>query len=646
MRFARMLLGTRLAWLAAALVVLLAAALALYAPQTALAQSPSLTATVNDDRSVTLTLADGPSDWWFKINSWGTCTAASGTTVSNIRGYQAGIHAVAAYSDSGCQQHLDGVEFTIPTTTLATTVNSDRSVGLALTGGPSNWWFRINSGGTCTAASGTTVSGIQGYKGGTYNVWAYSDGGCSYHIASSSFTLPYMTISAVVNDDRSVTLTLTNGPSNWWFRIGGGSCTAVTGTTVSGISGYQPDTYPAIVYNDSNCKNKITYTNFTIPPATLAATVNNDRSVTLALTGGPSSWWFKINYWGTCTAATGTTVGGIRGYQSGAHDVVAYSDSGCQSIVASSSFTIPTATLAATVNNDRSVDLTLTNGPSNWWFRINSDGTCTTASGTTVSGIQGYQPGAHSVWAYSDSGCSYHIASSSFTMPALPVPDAPASVVGYRGNTFIDVEWTAVTDATSYDVDIRHEYVPYPTRAASGVTGTSYKITGLSNLGRFYVYARANNSYGSSAWTASERVPTGDFPMEPTAITTAREGTTLTVSWTMCDMSVDWCNGWSPVTGYFVETSSDGGSTWTRTHTLTSYTSGQALTVSNTDGSKDYKARVKIENRMGGKWKQKNAPRIARRAGVFQCYDRDIGQHGNQHAGLEEAVGRRGRGRL
>ena len=202
------------------------------------------------------------------------------------------------------------------------------------------------------------------------------------------------------------------------------------------------------------------------------------------------------------------------------------------------------------------------------------------------------------------------MASSSFTMPPLPLPTAPTSVVGYRGNGFIDVEWTAVTGATSYDVEYRRQNDASWTRAETEITKTSAKITGTTNLGGYFVAVRANNSYGSGPWTNSAMVPSAITPLEPTAITTSREGTNFTVSWTMCDMSEDWCNGWSPVTGYFVETSSDGGSTWTRNHTLTTYTSGQALTVSNTDGSKDYKARVKIENRMGGSWKQKNAPAL------------------------------------
>ena len=247
--------------------------------------------------------------------------------------------------------------------------------------GPSSWWFRINSWGTCTAATGTTVTNIRGYKAGTHSVDAYSDGGCSYHVASSSFT---------------------------------------------------------------------------IPTATLAATVNNDRSVDLTLTGGPAGWWFKIGYWGTCTAAAGTTVTNIRGYKPGAHAVDAYSDGGCNYHVAASSFTIPTATLTATVNGDRSVTLTLTGGPAAWWFRINWWGTCTAASGTTVGNIQGYQPGNHAVAAYSDGGCSYHVAVTTFDIYPLSVSNlSETSTQGSpstSGGAWIANEFTTGGNTNGYTV--------------------------------------------------------------------------------------------------------------------------------------------------------------------------------------------------
>ena len=427
----------------AAFIVLTLAALMLL-PSVALAQSVSLTATVNGDKSVDLDLSNGPSNWWFRINWWGTCTAVNNSsTVNGISGYQVGTHSVWAYSDSNCASQIATTTFTIQNASLAATVNGDRSVDLTLSNGPNDWYFRISSG-SCTAVSGNTVSNIRGYQPGSYGVGAFSGAGCTDFIAAADFTIPdppppTATLTTTVNPGPSVDLTLTNGPNNWWFRINWwGSCTAVAGNTVSNIQGYKAGTYSVDAYSDSNCNTKIASASFTIPELALAIAVDSsDRTVDLTLTGGPSDWWFRIGWWGNCTAATGTTVSNIRGYQSGSYIVAVYPASGCAfgSHITAESFTMPTATLTATVITAVGwVDLTLTNGPNNWWFRINSWGTCTAAQGTTVSNIQGYKPGTHYVTAYSDSGCKYHVASSSFTQVTPGARDSGKDITLASGN--------------------------------------------------------------------------------------------------------------------------------------------------------------------------------------------------------------------
>ena len=249
---------------------------------------------------------------------------------------------------------------------LTATVNSDKSVDLDLSNGPADWWFRINSWGTCTAVSGTSVNGIQGYQPGTHSVTAYSDNDCDTKLAETTFTIPAASLAVTVNGDRSVDLTLSNGPSPWYFRIDGGSCTTVNGTTVSGIKGYKPGFYSVGAFATAGCKDFLAVADFTIPDpppptATLTTTVNPGPSVNLALTNGPSNnnWWFRINWWGSCTAVTGTnTVNNIQGYKVGTHSVDAYSDSGCDTKIASSSFTIPALALDADVDRaDWSLDL-------------------------------------------------------------------------------------------------------------------------------------------------------------------------------------------------------------------------------------------------------------------------------------------------
>ena len=73
--------------------------------------------------------------------------------------------------------------------------------------------------------------------------------------------------------------------------------------------------------------------------------------------------------------------------------------------------------LTATASNSQVV-LTLSNGPANWWFRIDTAGSCTAASGTrypATGGIGGYT-GYHTVTAYSNNTCTTEMASASFTV--------------------------------------------------------------------------------------------------------------------------------------------------------------------------------------------------------------------------------------
>ena len=387
-------------------------------------QNASLAVTAN--WAVTLTLTGHQGNWWFRINWWGTCTAATGTEVTGIRGYTGGPHSVTAYSDSNCGTQIASATFTVTNPSLAATVTNDWSVDLTLSSGPNEWWFIIGWG-TCTAATGTSFDNIRGYAPGTHIVVATSDSACSQHVATTAFTVPDTTLAATVDaTDRSVDLRLRDYPGAspiWAFRIDGGTCTAASGHIVSNIRGYQAGEYVVKAYSDSGCDSnyEIAQVSFTMPAATLSTSVSS-WLVDLTLANGPDNWWFRINSWGTCTQASGsTTHTGIGGYKGGPHSVSAYSDSGCNYHVASSSFTIPAPILSTAVKTGGAFDLTLTDGPANWWFIVDYFGTCTAATSPTVSNIAGYQKGAHVVWAYRDSACGSPIASLVFTIGDLTV---------------------------------------------------------------------------------------------------------------------------------------------------------------------------------------------------------------------------------
>ena len=500
--------------------------------QTASQNAPGLTATVHGDKSVDLAISNHQGNWWFKINSWGTCTAVNGSTINGIQGYKPGTHTVWAYSDSNCGAQMAATTFTISAASLTATVNSDSSVDLTMSNGPSPWYFRIGIG-SCTTVTGATISGIKGYAPGYHEATAFATAGCTDFLTDAYFVIPdppqsNATLATTVSTGPSVNLTLTNGPSNnyWWFRINSwGTCTAVAGTdTVNNIQGYQPGTHAVDAYSDGGCHTKIASSSFTIPQLALATTVSNDRSVALTLTGGPTDWWFKIGWWGTCTAATGTTVSNIRGYQPGTHSVAAHSDGGCAdgSHIAAGSFTIPTATLTATVNTDRSVALTLIGGPSSWWFRINWWGTCTAASGDTVSNIQGYQPGIHAVAAYSDGGCNYHVAAATFDLYSLSASSitpttATLTLAGHFGDWWLKETAPSTGTCTAGESDYSHAlsnlsagtdytYKAYSDSACATTALHTVSFTttpvGVSNLSETSTSGSPSTSGG--AWIASE----------------------------------------------------------------------------------------------------------------------------------------------
>ena len=108
---------------------------------------------------------------------------------------------------------------------------------------------------------------------------------------------------------------------------------------------------------------------------------------------------------------------------------------------------------------------------------------------------------------------------------------------------------------------------------------------------------------GTSDWknsatnyAALEPYPAGDVEV-------TRAAGELLVSWTQCDVSLSWCNGGSPVTGYVINLSSDGGASWTRAKTLASYTSGSTVTLdSGIVDATAYVVSVGIENRVGTNW--------------------------------------------
>ena len=143
--------------------------------------------------------------------------------------------------------------------------------------------------------------------------------------------------------------------------------------------------------------------------------------------------------------------------------------------------------------------------------------------------------------------------------PAAPTVSATAG-----STTSLDVTWTAPTNTgpaiTSYDLQYRQGDSGNFTDGPQDVTGTSAAIGSLAPGTAYQVQVRATNAEGDGEWSFAGTGQTlTTVPGAPTGLTATASGTTaINLSW-----SAPASTGGSAITGYKIESSSDGGSSWT-----------------------------------------------------------------------------------
>ena len=106
------------------------------------------------------------------------------------------------------------------------------------------------------------------------------------------------------------------------------------------------------------------------------------------------------------------------------------------------------------------------------------------------------------------------------TPPAVPTGLAASSIT----TSGMTIGWTASTGATSYDLQFR---VSNGTWATYNTTATSYAMTGLSSNTTYEFQVRANNSAGSSSYTATGSAKT----LEQITTYCVSKGNNVTYEW-------------------------------------------------------------------------------------------------------------------
>ncbi|MGM8225157.1 fibronectin type III domain-containing protein [Cellvibrio sp. ARAG 10.3] len=116
-----------------------------------------------------------------------------------------------------------------------------------------------------------------------------------------------------------------------------------------------------------------------------------------------------------------------------------------------------------------------------------------------------------------------------------PPANAPAAPTVTAGDSQLTVTWNAVERASGYDVAWNTTDTP-PTDTAQIVSasGLEQTITGLTNGTNYYVFVRAKNAGGATAWSASTSgspVAAVVVPDAPTGLTAQAGNGQVLVSW-------------------------------------------------------------------------------------------------------------------
>lgn len=129
---------------------------------------------------------------------------------------------------------------------------------------------------------------------------------------------------------------------------------------------------------------------------------------------------------------------------------------------------------------------------------------------------------------------------SEFTSGIKTIPAASSGITTCKANskTSVYLEWEAANTATSYDIEYatKKQYfdITDMTTIKTGVTLTSYEITGLETGYEYFFRVRAVNNSGNSTWSEIISIILGKEPGVPTtwsSTTTVVSGEDLALYW-------------------------------------------------------------------------------------------------------------------
>jgi hypothetical protein len=119
-------------------------------------------------------------------------------------------------------------------------------------------------------------------------------------------------------------------------------------------------------------------------------------------------------------------------------------------------------------------------------------------------------------WIWTNNGSDLYCTRyfSAAIIPNSDIPDTISNLKTSGGDSKVDLTWNAVTDATSYTVKRSTTAGGPYTTIATGITGTTYTDTGVTN-GTTYYYVVTAIVNGSEGWNSNEASATPQASTDP-----------------------------------------------------------------------------------------------------------------------------------
>ena len=340
-------------------------------------------------------------DWWYKVtpNAVTNCTKATGTSESITGLSENTVYGANAWTNNACT----GDKFTYRVfTTLTTTAPlaptkplvspGDQSVTLAWTsrgdgGSAITKWEYVKKEGSgafeatwnevpnsTATTSSYTVTGLTNDTAYKFKVRAVNGNGNGDASAASDAVTPRKpTLTSSDVTTTGATLTIGNYSEAWYYKqtepTSQGTYTSCSpevsaGTTTATLTGLSASTtYTFQAYKNLDCSvvlgDPVTFRTSTrqrvAPSISISTSAIMETTAALAIANYEGSWWYKRTEptgddhpYGSCSAEVSGTSVNLTGLSAGTtYTFTAYSDSGCNTEIASHSLTTATSTAAS-----------------------------------------------------------------------------------------------------------------------------------------------------------------------------------------------------------------------------------------------------------------------------------------------------------